>query len=109
MKKLRGISIVLILATLLQLFTGIVSFAENETKTEQENYPVWYLRENFGSASSWDKARAWNGTNYNTGSGVNGVELVGDIKLDIPEEYATKDYVNQTIQNTITTALEGEY
>lgn len=48
MKRIKGISVVLILATLLQLFTGVVSFAQNESGTNQENYPVWYLRESFG-------------------------------------------------------------
>lgn len=87
MKKFKGISVVLVLATLLQMFTGIVSYAQGETRTDQENYPVWYLRESFGSASSWDKARAWNGSNTNTGSGLNGVELADDSTAQKSEAY----------------------
>lgn len=87
MKMRKGISAVLIVTVLLQLFTGILSYAQDETGTNPENYPVWYLRENFGSASSWDKARAWNGTNYNTGSGLTGVELTDSSTTQKSEAY----------------------
>ncbi len=89
MKHYRGISIILILATLLQLFTGMIAVAQEEAKVQisDGNYPIWYLRENFGSASSWDKARAWNGTNTNSGSGVNGVELTDSSTTQKSEAY----------------------
>ena len=97
MKRIKGISVVLILATLLQLFTGVVSFAQNESDAKQENYPVWYLRESFGSASSWDKARAWNGTNTNTGSGLNGVELADDSTAQKSEAYRALNDIDSGI------------
>lgn len=77
----------LVLATFLQSCPIMTSFAENEVKTGSENYPVWYLRESFGSGSSWDKARAWNGTNTNTGSGLTGVELTDDSTAQKSEAY----------------------
>ena len=97
MKRIKGISVVLILATLLQLFTGIVSFAQNEADANKENHPVWYLRESFGSASSWDKARAWNGTNTNTGLGLNGVELADDSTAQKSEAYRALNDIDSGI------------
>ena len=97
MKKFKGISVVLVLSTLLQLFPGMVSYAANEVKANQENYPVWYLRESFGSASSWDKARAWNGSNTNTGSGLNGVELADDSATQKSEAYRALNDIDSGI------------
>ena len=97
MKIRRGISAVLGAAMLLPLFSGIPAYAVNGTAAGQENYPVWYIRENFGSASSWDKARAWNGTNYNTGSGLTGVELTDSSTTQKSEAYRAINPVDSGI------------
>ena len=91
------ICVTLAFVMLLQIMPFTVSFADNENKAVTENYPIWYLRENFGSASSWDKARAWNGTNYNNGSGLNGVELTDNSTTQKSEAYHALNVIDSGV------------
>ena len=84
-KKFKALSSILALTFIIQLLSGVAAYAANEP--DPEYYPTWYLKECFGSASSWDKARAWNGTNYGVGSGLNGVALTDNSDTQRSEAY----------------------
>ena len=99
-RKIKGIGIIVIVAMLLQMIPmalGIVFADDIQAVQANEEGPIWYIRENFGAASSWDKARAWNGTNYYVGSGVAGLELVDNSTTQKSEAYRALNIINSGV------------